>query len=151
MEVWGSSWLSAKKGSGGGRGVDEGKREGSIENRKIDLIYEFSVTFGTDLLRCHVFGCLLARKQISVFHYHADTYFLNRDATRCRYYWIVKATSGSEPTNIPVTQMNHFKETSYLPLLCSYLVHMFQHFALFPSCLYAFRLACGPPMVSACP
>lgn len=51
MEVWGSSWLSAKKGSGG-RGVDEGKREGSIENRKIDLIYEFSVTFGTDL---HVF------------------------------------------------------------------------------------------------
>lgn len=32
--------------------MDEGQREGSIENRKIDLIYEFSVTFGTDL---HIF------------------------------------------------------------------------------------------------
>lgn len=38
MEVWSSSWLSAKKGSGVGKSVDEGKREGSIEDRKIDLI-----------------------------------------------------------------------------------------------------------------
>lgn len=29
--------------------MDEGKREGSIENGKIDLIYEFCVTFDTDL------------------------------------------------------------------------------------------------------
>lgn len=39
-------------GSGGGRGVDQWKREGSKENRKIDLIYEFSATFGTDLHCC---------------------------------------------------------------------------------------------------
>lgn len=38
MEVWASSWLSAKKRAGG-RGLDEGEREGSIENGKIDLIY----------------------------------------------------------------------------------------------------------------
>lgn len=29
--------------------MDEGKREGSVENGKIDLIYEFCVTFDTDL------------------------------------------------------------------------------------------------------
>lgn len=32
-------------------GVDEGQRERWTERRRIDLIYEFDVTFGTDLHR----------------------------------------------------------------------------------------------------
>lgn len=51
VAVWGSSWLPAWKGSIGS-GVDEEKMEGSMVKRKIDLIYEFSVTFGTHL---HIF------------------------------------------------------------------------------------------------
>lgn len=46
--------MSAEKISGVGRGMNKWKREESKENGKIDLIYEFSVTFGTDLHFCQI-------------------------------------------------------------------------------------------------
>lgn len=46
--------MSAVKGSGVGKGVDEGKREGRVEESKIDLIYELFVAFGTDLHSCQM-------------------------------------------------------------------------------------------------